>query len=330
MLCELAVTPKLFDCSMEGDDSDFADELLDFLQKLSYHGMIANLDKGKWYSVVREYLTTENGWTMKSRSKLVAYLEHLDKSSRLVRHPFGSVRNPNSSKEWLDLALESHRRICLDWIVVDKAIEEPFPSGIASITTLEHLKSSQKWTERDNEVVVRLSESSYVSLIRPLLRHAKWLDIVDPYLQPGTGNNPMSSRFIEICTKLMADRGYDPIAREIRIHVSEHKLNMPLDNAIAAWNDRLKQIKERTGTLHKLQVIVWGALKTDHATYMHSRFLFTDQCGVSSNHSFICREEATKEETEWRLLGDKMWFNRRELFRCDVSPYQFLGQTNEI
>jgi hypothetical protein len=217
------------------------------------------------------------------------------------------------------LALESHRRIALDWIVVGEEARNVAPQDVNAINAFPAIRALEEWDQIRRTKLVRLCAASYRDLLRPFLRHAKRLDVVDPYLRP------TSAKFVELCAVLMGDRGHEPISGKIRLHVSERELRLPIEAALDEWATYLSDIRSRINSRHTFQVVVWGP-KDDGETFMHDRFLLTNQFGVKSGNSFSCWKDSTLKETDWTLLDDQSWNQRRNDYVRDSGPFRWIDE----
>jgi hypothetical protein len=321
MLFEIAITPDVFDGSLAGSDPALGHELRELLREIAAGGLVANLDKGEWE---RHVASRAAGWAPSVRTALISHLSRLDDLHRLVRHPQRKAGHPANDAEWLDLALESHHHHALEWIVASKHLcasrtDEPAPL----IDPIE-LRASEPWQTRQRTPSVRMCASGYRPYLAPLLRHAKRLEIVDPYL---SHRELRHRRFIELSAILMGDLGQARLPGEIRLHTWLRNCATPADiqESLDSWSKDWGLIKARLPPQHSFKVILWGRQGGDPP--MHDRFLLTDQCGIQSGWGFDCKDEGTKQQTTWTLLDDRTWNERRNDYVRDIGPYRWLGET---
>jgi hypothetical protein len=317
MLYEIAVTPDVFDATLVDDQTTRGFELRELLRELVPGGVIADLDKGYWSKCVQE---RANGWSPALRSALVTHLTELDKMNRLVRHPQRRCGHPDSDDQWLDLALESHHRCAFNWIVTNENMIENLRMD-EDIIDVSSLRNSPEWSERRWSRSVRMCEQEYLVMIRPLLRYAKRLELVDRYLSPRDWRH---SRFIELCAMALGQGGNAVHPPQIHLHTwMEASISeASIDASLTDWMNYLSRIKAKHRVPHLFRVFVWG--RKENGPSMHDRFLLTDQCGVTVGWGFDCCDNETTRETTWTLLDKQTWKVRRNDFVPDVGPYQYL------
>lgn len=320
MLYELAITPDVFDSPLAATDPEHGLELRELLREISTNGLVANFDKGEW---ARQVMTRADGWPPRTRDALQTHLVRLDKLHRLVRHPKRDAGHPASDQEWLDLAMESHRRVPFDWVVVSKRLHANTDAQDSALTELAELRQSEGWEARRWSESVQMCESKYRQLLGPLLRHAKRLEIINPYL---SHRNRRHFKIVELCASAMGERGQAPLAGKIHNHVWQAESEDParVDVYLDSWMQELDRLKQQHRLRHSFKVVAWGR-KSD-GPRMHDRFLLTDQCGVQAGWGFDCLAEGTNQQTTWTFLNELIWKERRNDYVRDVGPYQWLGE----
>jgi hypothetical protein len=118
VLYEFAMTPDLFDASVIGADSSLSTILVTLLRGFADNCLLANLNKDGWIRHVRENRIETLPPSLKD--KLITCLNVLHDRHRLVRHPRRTTGDPVSDNDWLELALESHKRLAFHGIVLSQ------------------------------------------------------------------------------------------------------------------------------------------------------------------------------------------------------------------
>jgi hypothetical protein len=316
MLYELAITPDVFDPATVAEDAMHAVELRELLRELAVNGCIADLDKGEWGRLVSQCV---EGWDSGLRMDVVKCLNRLRDLNRLVRHPKRERGHPKDDLEWLDLVLESHRRTPFDWIVIGSRLCLNGEEQDLQRSDVLGVRRSESWEARRRSISLRKCASEYRPVLNRLLRHAKRLEIVDPYLKANDG-------FVGLCASEMGQRGHATLPGEIHFHLwmDGYTSNEDVQGAVDEWTESLSKIKHRNRAPHTFKINIWG--RKANGPKMHDRFLLTNQCGIQAGWGFDCLAEDTSNQTTWTLLDEATWNERRLEFRPDLSPYKHLGE----
>jgi hypothetical protein len=230
--------------------------------------------------------------------------------------------DPISDMDWLKLAMDSHLRIPFHGIILTGSLIES--SGVSCAAFIEFFSSleSQKWNEsRKRTASIKKSPLEYRATLMPILRHAKTLYLIDPYL------NSQESRYLEtiqLCSEVMGQRGHAPLKGRIHIH-AELKRQKPdgvsLSDCLNDWDVKLKPLMLRDG--HHFKVFIWESLPG--SVSMHDRYLITDQCAISLPGGLDCRVYSTPNETDWNLMDENARVRRLQDYTPGVGPYNLLG-----
>lgn len=329
MLHEVSITPDVFEEWRTGDDPEQGIELRELLNDLAENGLVADLDKGKFRALVGDFLKADEHDCPRiatRRAELMSRLNRLHDRKRLVRHPLRSNGHPTSNVDWLDLALESHHRFHFDWMIVGEELREAAKRGASPtaerVASPGEARASEHWPRGIRTETMRMCASGYKPVLGPVLRHAKRLEIVDPYM---FRENARRLHFVELCATLMGNRGHAPLGGEIHIHTSEGTdPGASVEDSLNAWTKSLAGLKGRPGSRHLFKVFVWQSKA--NGPRMHDRFLLTDQCGILSGNGFDCWEDDTVRETTWSLLDAAAWTERRTDLVPNGGPFKCLGE----
>ncbi len=321
MLYEFAMTPDLFDSAFLDHTDEGGIILVEILQGLTEFGLLANLHKDRWIRHVEE---RANSLSPALKPKVLSCLSVLADRHRLVRHPKCTSGHPNSDEDWLNLALDSHDKVPFHAIILSQALMDGCDSECSEfVEYFESLYSSQ-WSDcKKRTLMLTKSPTDYFSNLTPILRYARSLALVDPYL------NPEESRYfntIEICSKLLSNRrGYDRLPGRIDIHADakHHTRNRSIDNCLSEWENKLRKLVDEDN--HKFRIFLWEAKPGSES--MHDRYILTDQCGLSIPGGLDCRSDSHPNSTDWNLVDEEVRCKRWENYHPSTSPFNLLAST---
>lgn len=315
MLYEFAMTPELFGASFATSDEGVKYILPELLRKIAENGMLANLNKDRWSQDVEERLTTLSENSPMLKDNILNCLTVLHDRHRLVRHPKSKSGNPSTDQDWLNLAFESHERIRFDAIISSKKLMED--SGRECDEFVDVLDSLELplWGRRT--LSLTKTKDWYRRALRPVLRHARSLTLVDPYMN----TDKRYFRTVELCSELLGKGVHDERRKgRIRIHalIKNQKPDYKeVDAYLDFWEEKLTPLRDKHG--HLFQVFLWDKKKIDSES-MHDRFILTDQCGISVPGGLDCRGGGT----DWSLLDEDVRQRREADYDPDASPFEFV------
>ena len=319
MLYELAFTPDVFDAQVNADDAEHRTELRGLLSQLSDLGMVANLDKQGWQRKVFECL---KAWpNERYRSEIMACLNILADRNRLVRHPKRSSGPPVADSHWFDLVRESHKFLPFDWVVTGKRIGRGQISATESAVPVAEVRTSDKWQPRRSKTIA-MCQSGYQSVLPPILRHAKRLELVDPYLSP---RNSQHFSIVQVSAELMGRRGQHQQPGDIRINTTLKGEDIVDPNvALLRWEAAIRRLKSDLGVPHSFRVFIWRSDLGDAG--MHDRYVLTNQCGISVPGGLDTYKERTSRKTVWSLLDHEDYLDARVTWDPQARPDDVLAR----
>jgi hypothetical protein len=182
---------------------------------------------------------------------------------------------------------------------------------------------SPQWDGRRRRTqTLTKSEADYRAGLAPVLRHAKSLALIDPWL------NSHESRYfdtITVCSNVMGQRGHTRLQGRIHIH-AEFRKQRPYGRSISdyfsAWEQKLRPLIATDR--HRFKVFLWESLPGSES--MHDRFILTDQCGISVPGGLDCRRHSHANSTDWSLLDEDARRRRLQDYDPAVSPFNLLGE----
>jgi hypothetical protein len=168
-----------------------------------------------------------------------------------------------------------------------------------------------------------MREREYREILKRVVRHARRIELVDPYLSLKKRN----FKIVEICTAVLRDFSRINTTRQIHLHTWVTGETVPREMAGAAldaWATRLDDLKRQSNVNFQFRVFLWG--RNPNGVRMHDRFLLTDQCGFMVGNGFDCGNGLESQTTTWSLLDETTWQKRREEIVEGTSPYELLGE----
>lgn len=330
MLYEFALTPELFDASIVSTDKRTEIILPQLLNgMLKNGGLLANLNKGKWQRHVEEKTETLVSDFPDLRDKILTLIRTLDGRNRLIRHPKSKRGVPSTDQDWLNVALDSDKEIPFHALILSQALKDSCMrehSGSAFVEFFSAL-DSEHWNSRRRTLSVTKTLANYEHYLARILRYAKHLILIDPYLKPE--EEYLST--ITVCSKMLGQRresqGRLPNC-SIHIHAEEdsgfrHEYGTEyktVEGYFDSWKKGLRPLIKEYG--HSFKVFVWKS----GSNSMHDRFILTDQCGISVPWGLDCPKKPRKDaDTDWGLLDEETRRKRWEQYDPDIKPKLLLG-----
>lgn len=325
MLYEFAMTPELFDASVANTDNSAGIILVEVLRGLAENGLLANFHKDRWLRHVTEKRATTLSPALKD--KVLSCLSVLHSRHRLVRHPKCMAGDPSTDQDWLNLAFDSHDRIPFHAIILSQTLMDGCGRECNAFVEFFGSLDSAQWNGRRKRTLsLTKSDTDYRSSLSPILRHAKSLALIDPWL------NSQESRYfdtITICSNVLGQRGHARLHGRIDIHAEAGK-QKPYGQSVAdyltSWEQKLRPLI--TADNHRFRVFLWESLPGSES--MHDRFILTDQCGVSTPGGLDCRTHSHANSTDWSLLDEDVRLRRWNEYDPAVSPFNLLGNREII
>jgi len=319
LLYEFAITPDVFRADVVDANPVLGLTLVQLLHGLCDNGMLANLHKDRWIRHIRDDHVAKLSPTL--RDKIITCLNVLENRYRLVRHPRLVQSDPASDNAWLDLALESHRRFALHGIVLSQVLLNTCGHNDPAFMELSIALEAPQWHNRRRSITLTKSAADYRAALAPILRYARAVSLVDPYM------SCHNSRFfdtVRICLDLTGQRGHTPLPARIHIHAGDPQVDSSHSESVlarlAAWEQQLLSLQH----LHRITVFLWGSHPGGQT--LHDRYMLTDQCGILVPAGLDCRTSSTPNSTTWSLLDEEDRIKRLQDFDPATSPYHLLGK----
>lgn len=304
MLYEIALLPETFDASFHAEDRGRSVALKEVLRGLASNGLIADLHKSTWRKHILKQVET---LPPKVRQDLVKSLDTLHKRNRLVRRP-SSAFAPTCDRDWHQIAATTDNLHAI--VVSSLANDNPNPPS-DNMLALEEVLDSELWTNRPLSLTVAMQAQGYRIALTPLLRYARKLLLIDPYLEASRNYQPV----IELCSELLG-RGRGEPAGTIHIHAKHHDPKRGTASWFSDWRSLLEPLHTKHG--HRFQVYLYEKPEAKGRQRFHDRFILTDQCGVSVPAGLSIVQSSS---TDWHLMDHAVAEKHRAAFEGPVHPY---------
>jgi len=316
VLYEFALTPDVFHSALLDDKPVLGVILIQLLRGMCDNGLVANLHKDRWleYTKVRLERVSPD-----LKDKILSCFKTLHDRHRFVRHPRRLAGDPTNDSDWLELALESHRRIPFHGILLSQPLLSGSGYSELAFMELSEALDSPQWQGRRRSCTLTKCEIDYRTALVPLLRHAKTLALIDPYF------SCHETRFfdtVKICVELLGQRGHAVLPCRVHIHAGDPSSETTPER-LNAWEKRLLPLIDSQHP-HRFKVFLWKARPGGET--LHDRFILTDQCGISVPAGLDCRLHSVPNSTTWGLLDEEDRIRRLLDYDPATSPFDLLGE----
>lgn len=314
MLYHYALLPNVFRPELLAKRPSTQVVLKQLLRGLCENGLVANLHADAWSRHVHADLLPNLPPQMKDHVQ--ACLKRLMDNNRLVSLPPCSAGNPCCHEDWLDAAIDTHSRHDLRGIILTQALMQQYGLPHPAFVELSEVLDSPQWLERAHDRTVSRWLPDYAAALTPLLKYAKTLDLIDPYL------NCHESRFLDVvqtCARLLGKGRCRPeLSRIISIHAGAPKSEAPADR-LQAWEKELRPLVHADPNL-RFRVYLWSDYGKQER--YHDRFILTDQCCIAVQGGL----DTGKGTTSWDLKSEAARSEQIAKFSKAHTPYSLLGE----
>jgi hypothetical protein len=153
------MTPDVFDAAVVDSNPTLGVVLVQLLRGMCDNGLVANLHRERWIGHVMEHRLA--GLSPNLRDKVISCLKILHDRHRLVRHPRRMQGEPTADGEWLELALESHRRLPFHEIILGKNLWAEYRDIDVAFTELAVALDSPQWQSRRRSSTLTKCDADY-------------------------------------------------------------------------------------------------------------------------------------------------------------------------
>jgi hypothetical protein len=307
MLYDFALTPGLFDNAILHGNADIARDLLRVLEGLCENGLVGDILDG---SLRPEIGRAVNGLPDgQLRDEIRLCVEVLDRRQRFVTRPQARSAWPDADIEWLDEVLAAHSQAAFYAIVtLDASLRaRTCPPCTLPIGAVWH---SHLWRERVNSRRLDRRAAVFEAVLRPVLRHARSLMLIDPHIQP---TEPRYYRSLEALIRAAYARPDPTTLKVFEIHAQ------PAPNPRTwAWfeSGMRSHITDLIPAGCRVKVTLWAEMRPA----FHNRFVLANFCGISLDRG-LDESDTGPDKDDWQLLSEdhraEVWTH----FRTRVAPY---------
>ncbi len=213
--------------------------------------------------------------------KIFSIIKLLKDRKRIITYPSELEREPQNDIEWLEIALKTCMSTNFHGLVLGPKVTYERKSSETYIVRSDDVLESGLWSSRNRTEVVSQNTTDYKKHLAPIMKHAKSLSIIDPYLST-------EQRYIDtvkICLDLLGNNN-------VRVHIhcgvregngvsSQIASTILLDDWVRYFSTRVPPY-----TSHRIKVFVWKQIRSSQR--FHDRAIITDQCGIGVEGGLDC------------------------------------------
>lgn len=291
LFSEYAVTPDVFnlDCYKS---RDLGKTHIGQLQQVFLtEGLVRDLRAGTWQKFLLE--NDCDKWVKD-------VLKNLKLNGRLVPSNPELSYTPQTDREWYEEALESDDITSLNGIIVSDASEKPYKDAIergckkllvSSVNKL--LKPNVKWwSPADSSLRLNRTIQDYKDALKLILRHAKSIMFIDPYIYPAQRN------YADFVKLLKAAGKRPPQSPPPLIEIHSKIRNIPGKTKEETHQIMKNNFRNGFGRVLsqsnlKVEVFIWDDF--------HDRYLISDLVGIQMSNGFDTSTGPLK--TIWSRIG---------------------------
>ncbi|SRR6266536_1638060 len=291
MIYEFALTPGIFSDKILSGSHDIARDLVRFLEGLCENGLVGDLCDGGLRPVIGKAVSGLPAGQL--RDEIRVCVEVLDKRQRFVSRPYVGPGWPDEDVEWLAEALACHSQEGFYAIVTlsDNLRARTCPSCTLPIGSVWQ---SSLWQDRGNSRRVERKAAVFQTVLRPVLRHAKSIMLIDPNISP---EKPRFFRSLQALVRTAYDRPDPTTLKVFEIHARSPAFAA----STYAWFEG--EVRSRIAHLVpagcRLRLILWQEMRPS----LHNRFVLTNFCGISLDRG-LDECDTGPDMDDWQLLSE--------------------------
>ena len=285
LFSEYAVTPDVFNLACYNSRDLWETQIRQLQQTFLTEGIVRDLRNGEW-----QQFLSGNAWDRLVRN----FLKNLHINGRLVPSNPELSQAPQTDREWCKEALASHDTTPLNGIIVSDAIERTYRKNSLVSTVNKLLFPNVKWwSPADSSLRLKRTITDYKDALKLILRHAKSIMFIDPYIDPeqsnyadfiqlleAAGNRPpqLPQPFVEIHRKSLRGSG-----RNAPVWDQQNMEN--------TFRNKFEPILSQSNLT--VTVFVWDDF--------HDRYLISDLVGIQMSNGFDTTTGPL--QTIWSRIG---------------------------
>ena len=292
LFSEYAVTPDVFNESSYDSPALCDAYFRQLLEVFFGEGLVRNLRNGEWQAF---FSTHTRSWH--DRTKHI--LKNLAEAGRLLPSDPTLSHTPQTDREWCNEALKSHKTTPLNGIIVSDTIRSTY-RRIQLIESVSRLSQSTCawWEPTNSSLRLERTISQYIDALKLILRHAKSIMFIDPYIYPAQSN------YADFVQLLEAAGNRPPQSPQLRVEIHSkfreiRKKNGELKNKEETLLIMGNTFQNKFGPVLsqsnlKAEVFIWDNF--------HDRYLISNLGGILVPHGFDTSRNPD-DLTTWSRLG---------------------------
>jgi hypothetical protein len=278
MLSQFAIIPRVFSPAHATSPNALDSGIGSLNDLCRAEGLFLDLRNGGWSGLLG---------TLNDRSK--AFLKFAKNRNRIIAIEGKLKTDPTEDEEWLWEAQAVNEKGRCRAIVTDEALAVDNGQDPA-VTSIERLNRTTWWVERSPAAEISRTTKDYVETLRPILRQARLLMFIDPYV------DPLAENYKEFPQLLFAagTQDYKPRIEIHRASWRKDAAGKKVPQGLGAWKaDFTEWDKQLEAAGIAGDVFIWPDV--------HDRYLVTDIISISVPNGF---DIATKAHapTRWSRL----------------------------
>jgi hypothetical protein len=298
MIYEFALTPGLF---CQNGNTPLLSALQYLLVTITREShVIGVVRKRLWRPSVFQAVTS---LPSPFRERLHNLLSVLKDRGRIISRQY-QTNTENALKadpDWLDEFLLAHTENPFDAIVTLSESRESCQGTKECIYDVESLLETSLFTTYEHSKRVKREAAEFVKVLRPLLRYARSILLIDPHIDPTV------QRYLRPVSALLNstfDRGRYPAPAIVEMHTKA-------SDDVAIQEAQMRgSLLPRMNPGTRVRVVLW-AEKQIQETF-HNRFFLTDLCGIEVGHGFDESTHGGPDHDDWSVMAEN---HRQNIWR---------------
>lgn len=266
LIADYAITPDVFDVTPYSSEEVCGLHLGSIKDAMLDEGLVRDLRGGEWQEL---FVGSARLWHRRARE----IAKKLATQGRLVSCEPALATAPADDQGWCAEALASHARDPIaGGVITTASVKAAYPEEPV-VERIDSLENAPWWRSRGSSVRPERSLNAYRRHLKLILSHARSLQFVDPYLDPGRDH-------YRSFTDLLTGAGNRPVPPRIEIHrkcPDDHdRMSQNLDYIEGVFHRELAQHLRATGL--SVEVFVWDDF--------HDRYLISNLIGIGMLNGF--------------------------------------------
>ena len=264
-------------------------------------GIVRNLRNGEWKNSFSDPMIC---W----HPKVKDLLKSLDSAGRLELSAPALCHTPKNDRDWCEEALASHENLPLNGIIASSDTKSTHRRN-SLVESVERLDASTKcswWSPFDCSIRLKRNIDHYKEALKLILRHAKSIKFIDPYIDPNESRYDSLIQLFEA----VGERSPKP---SVEIHC---KIRRGSGQKAPAWDkEEMKTIfqekfKPVLKFFEKIEILVWDDF--------HDRYLISNLGGILMSNGFDTSTDSS--QVTWARLKRADRDSVQREFHREVNP----------